>query len=64
MMDYNYASFPADMDMATFNGFRDHIRPGMKAPDGELTDAATGERVRLSDFWKGGPLIVEFGSAS
>ncbi len=64
MNPYNYESFPIDMDAEVFAGFRDHIRPGMKAPDGELTDAATGNEVRLSDFWRGGPLIVEFGSAS
>lgn len=64
MSTYNYESFPLDMDGPIFAGFRDELRPGMKAPDGELTDARTGDRVSLSDLWRAGPLIVEFGSAS
>lgn len=64
MNAYNYESFPIDMDAAVFVGFPDHIRPGMRAPDGVVVDASTGKEVRLSDFWRGGPLIVEFGSAS
>jgi hypothetical protein len=64
MSAYNYESFPIDMDAAVFAGFRDHIRPGDRAPDGALIDANTGESVRLSDYRRDGPLIVEFGSAS
>ena len=52
------------MDAAVFAAFRDGLRPGMRAPDGDLIDARTSELVRLSDYWRGGPLIVEFGSAS
>ena len=64
MNAYNYESFPIDMDAAVFVGFPDHIRPGMRAPDGAVVDVSRGREVRLSDFWRGGPLIVEFGSAS
>lgn len=61
--EYNYASFPLDMDMPYFKGFREHApRPWGTAPDGELTNAATGERVKLSELWKKGHLVIEFGS--
>ena len=61
--EYNYTSFPLDMDMASFKGFRDGAPgPGEPAPDGELTNAVTGERVKLSDLWKQGHLVIEFGS--
>ena len=62
-LEYNYTSFPLDMDMASFIGFRDSAPgPGEAAPDGELTNAETGERVKLSDLWKQGHLVIEFGS--
>jgi hypothetical protein len=60
--DYNYAGFPLDMDMADFVAFPDALRAGERAPDGDLIDASTGETVRLSGFWRGGPLVIEFGS--
>lgn len=61
--EYNYSSFPLDMDMPYFMGFReDAPSPGESAPDGELTNAATGERVILSELWKKGHLVIEFGS--
>ena len=60
---YNYTSFPLDMDASSFIGFRDEApRPGQPAPDGELTNAMTGERVKLSDLWRQGHLVIEFGS--
>ena len=63
LQDYNYASFPLDMDMPSFRGFREIApSPGDSAPDGDLTNAATGERVKLSDIWKKGHLVIEFGS--
>ena len=61
--NYNYTSFPLDLDMASFKAFRDIApQPGESAPDGELTNALTGERVMLSDLWKQGHLVIEFGS--
>ena len=61
--EYNYRSFPLDLDGSYFKGFRDGApRPGQPAPDGELTNAMTGERVKLSDLWRQGHLVIEFGS--
>lgn len=61
--EYNYASFPLDLDMTSFISFRDGApRPGQSAPDGELTNAMTGERVKLSTLWRQGHLVIEFGS--
>jgi hypothetical protein len=61
--EYNYTSFPLDLAGPYFRGFRDDTpAPGDSAPDGELTNAMTGERVKLSDLWKKGHLVIEFGS--
>lgn len=60
--DYNYAVFPQDMDRPTFEAFADHLHAGEQAPDGEVIDAATGERARLSQYWRAGMLVIEFGS--
>ena len=62
MAKYNYDKFPLNMTADEFTNFPDFLHVGQKAPDGELTDAATGERVELSDYWKNGLLVVEFGS--
>ena len=62
MREYNYASFPEDMEMEDFARFRDGLRVGSRAPDGELTEAFSGEKVRLSDYWRRGHLVMEFGS--
>jgi hypothetical protein len=60
---YNYTSFPLDLDMPKFMAFReDAPSPGDSAPDGNLTNAMTGEQVKLSDLWKKGHLVIEFGS--
>ena len=61
---YNYASFPLDMQAADFSAFPDILHAGTDASDGVLVNAATGAEVRLSDFWSGGPLVIEFGSAT
>jgi len=60
--DYNYASFPLDMDGIDFEDFPAALKVGARAPGGELIDAATGESVRLSAYWRSGPLVIEFGS--
>ena len=60
--EYNYQSFPLDMDMPDFLAFPAALTVGDRAPGGVLIDAATGEEVKLSSFWRSGPLVIEFGS--
>ncbi len=60
--DYNYESFPIDLCAGEFEAFREAVPAGSPAPDGTLVDAATGEPVSLSTFWKRGPVLIEFGS--
>ena len=62
MEEYNYETFPLNMTAEGFTDFPEFLHVGRKAPDGELVDAATGRTVRLSDHWRNGPLMVEFGS--
>ena len=64
MTDYNYSSFPADMDGHDFANFPSILSAGGAAPDGELTDAHSGERVLLSSYWKSKAVVVEWGSFS
>ncbi|HVB11265.1 MAG TPA: hypothetical protein VNM16_12985 [Bacillota bacterium] len=60
---YNYPSFPLDMDNAYFAAFRGSApAAGDPAPDGTVTVLATSVRRHLSDFWRDGPLVIEFGS--
>ena len=56
---YNYDVFLGEED---FLGFRSALPVGSAAPDFALVDAATGAEVRLSDYWKGADLVIEFGS--
>ncbi len=58
MDEYNYSSFPLSEDV--FERFPAILKVGTPAPDGELTDANTGRRARLSD-WRSGPVVIEFG---
>jgi hypothetical protein len=60
--EYNYQSFPLDLDAETFAAFPLGPKAGTAAPDGQLTDGATGAVVRLSDLWKSETLVIEFGS--
>ena len=62
MNEYNYENFPLDMQKADFSAFPKFASAGDKAPDGDLIDAKTGETVRLSDHWREGPVMIEFGS--
>ena len=62
MSEYNYRSFPLDMEQESFVRFPEHIKVGQKAPDGEVTDAADGRTSALSDRWRSGPVVIEFGS--
>jgi len=59
---YNYENFPQDMEISTFASFRHALRAGERAPDGEMIDAADGRSVRLSDCWRRGATVIEFGS--
>ena len=56
---YNYATFVGDDD---FLAFRTALPVGSLAPEAEVLLAETGEPVRLSDFWRGQDLLIEFGS--
>jgi len=58
---YNRPHFPLDIDAEIFAAFKTRTNAGERAPDGTLTDAATGHSVRLSSLWRA-PLVVEFGS--
>lgn len=62
---YNYPHFPRDhIDGPLFGAFRDHLRVGAEAPDGELIRLADGGTVRLSEYWNARPVIIEFGSVT
>jgi hypothetical protein len=62
MREYNYRSFPLDLDAETFDAFPSVLSAGRPAPDGELINARSGETVRLSELWKNQTLVIEFGS--
>ena len=62
MSVYNYPSFPQDMDNHDFGNFPTILKAGQQAPDGEVINVADGSKVKLSDFWKKGPVVIEFGS--
>lgn len=62
MSDYNYETFPLDLDMHDFHAFPEALKVGDRAPGGDLVDAATGQPVKLSSLWRSGPLVIEFGS--
>ena len=62
MEEYNYRTFPLTMSAGEFTDFPEFLHVGQKAPDGELVDVVTGKAVRLSDYWRNGPLVLEFGS--
>jgi hypothetical protein len=60
---YNYAHFVLDEnEQRGFAEFRTLMHAGGPAPDGELVDARTEQRVTLSSLWKRKHLILEFGS--
>ncbi len=62
MSIYNYPVFPLDLDMPDFRVFPEVLKVGQRAPNGELIDAASGTAVKLSSYWRSGPLVIEFGS--
>ncbi len=57
--EYNYPVFEGTDD---FLAFRTALPIGSITPDGEVVIAATGQRTRLSEFWRGRDLLIEFGS--
>ena len=62
---YNYEHFDAyvesGQDEREFTAFPDALHAGEQAPDGELR-TLDGERVRLSELWRRGGIVLEFGS--
>ena len=57
--EYNYRIFNGQGD---FENFPTILRAGQGAPDFSATLLETGQPVRLSDYWRQGELVVEFGS--
>ncbi len=57
---YNYASFGSGG--SDFLAFRTKLQVGASAPDFTATSLETGQPVQLSEFWRDGDLIIEFGS--
>lgn len=57
--EYNYQIFNGQGD---FEDFPNVLRAGMGAPDFTAILLETGQPVRLSDYWRKGDLVVEFGS--
>jgi hypothetical protein len=62
---YNYERFDAYVssgeDELEFGSFPNMLHAGERAPDGEL-QLLDGERVRLSELWRRGGVVLEFGS--
>ena len=56
---YNYAAFAGTDD---FLAFRTALPVGSPAPDFAARLADDGQEVRLSDYWRGQDLLLEFGS--
>ena len=65
MAGYNYERFDAYVesgeDEQEFGAFPNMLHAGERAPDGELT-ILDGERVRFSELWGQGLVVLEFGS--
>lgn len=57
--EYNYSVFVGSEE---FTAFRTHLPVGSSAPDFEATLLETGQPVRLSEYWKKGDVVIEFGS--
>ena len=60
--EYNYAIFPPEDDVDAFAHFMEFLKVGQLAPDPELTELASGERMRLRSLTRQGMTIIEFGS--
>lgn len=58
---YNYGVFEADPE--EFLDFARHApKVTMRAPSFPLEDLATGGAIAMSDLWKSGVAVIEFGS--
>lgn len=57
--DYNYAVF---VGSEQYMAFRSLLPVGSSAPDFQAQMLETGSPVRLSDYWKRGDVLIEFGS--
>lgn len=60
--EYNYPDFVMSREMPAFQAFPDHLRAGQRAPDAELVRLDDMAKVKLSDYWRDGPVVTEFGS--
>lgn len=61
--EYNYSVFEMDREMPIIEAFGDvDIGPGGRAPSFALEDLDTGEAVEMSELWRDGLAIIEFGS--
>jgi hypothetical protein len=62
---YNYQRFDTYVesrdDELEFGAFPNVLHVGERAPDGELA-LLDGDRVRLSELWSRGGVVLEFGS--
>lgn len=63
---YNYAHFDEYVESGAaereFGAFAGRLHAGEQAPDFSATLLDDGTSVRLSDWWRGQPVVVEFGS--
>lgn len=57
--EYNYSVF---VGSEQFMAFRTLLPVGSSAPDFQATLLETGKTVRLSEYWKKGDVLMEFGS--
>lgn len=60
--DYNYVDFVLKREIPPFIEFRNRLHVGDKAPDFELLRLDDGEKVKLSEYWRDGACVIEFGS--
>lgn len=59
---YNYPVFDLAAEEPHFVTFQSRLHVGQRAPDGVLTDAATGDTMKLSSLWRRELAVLEFGS--
>ncbi|MBI2089877.1 MAG: hypothetical protein HYT78_14260 [Deltaproteobacteria bacterium] len=57
--EYNYSVFVGSEE---FVSFRTLVPVGSSAPDIQATVLDTGQSIRLSEYWKKGDVLIEFGS--
>lgn len=66
LASYNYAHFDEHIaeggERAAASAFRDSFRAGERAEDFGLVRLDDGTEVKLSDYWRSKPLVMEFGS--